>query len=465
LNGILLENAEAVIIDGTTYLPLRALCEAMNMSVEWKEETREVFVTYEQEFLNSPGVKALDENVQKQLKAYMTTNLPNGKAFRSHLEETLKGDYYSLTQNEQRDAIKTLMDTPIYYQVPFSRGAVPIEKADYTYKLKEYDNSYDVWRGEYKPVWKYEIEMEGKEDKKHIWQFISTVENTEIVEEIVGAIAFFPYPERQYLKRLIYIPEGVNTCYGGSNTIWVKIDYNPTDFYLYTSLTNCMGYLLRAEHPDISAQWTTAYSESVIPVSKYGNTSVALDFGEFARLYFSVENDKKLLEELETVYPKRFRIFAALLYEADSQYYSQYYVHNQMVTNYKYTGEAQESFTVSIPGTKLYLTAPKEERLYPIFEEYTGADNQIWTRKIYDGHSVITAFNTDRCLYAVRPYNNPITNISTTVGGVMADYSYVIIGEDTIYFTNENGYLGTGEKQPLLSDNPVKLTITPVEKR
>lgn len=45
LDGTKMENAEAVIIDGSTYLPVRALCEALDKNVEWNNELREVYVT------------------------------------------------------------------------------------------------------------------------------------------------------------------------------------------------------------------------------------------------------------------------------------------------------------------------------------------------------------------------------------------------------------------------------------
>ncbi|MBQ3110352.1 MAG: RICIN domain-containing protein [Clostridia bacterium] len=45
LDGEKMENAEAIIVSDFTYLPVRALCEALGKNVEWNNEKREVYVT------------------------------------------------------------------------------------------------------------------------------------------------------------------------------------------------------------------------------------------------------------------------------------------------------------------------------------------------------------------------------------------------------------------------------------
>ncbi|MBQ8002659.1 MAG: RICIN domain-containing protein [Clostridia bacterium] len=45
LDGKKMENAEAIIVNDFTYLPVRALCEALGKDVEWNNEKREVYVT------------------------------------------------------------------------------------------------------------------------------------------------------------------------------------------------------------------------------------------------------------------------------------------------------------------------------------------------------------------------------------------------------------------------------------
>ena len=462
LNGTLMENAEAVIIDGTTYLPVRALCEKLNMTVEWKEETREVHITYEFDFFNSPGVCELDEDERKQLAVYMNTKLPNGDGFRSALEEMLKADYYSLSAAEQKAGIRELLKEPVYSQVPVKE--VPEKKAEYAVNFVQYDSSYDIWQGECAPVWKYEVIMDGKGEEKHLWSVFATDDDKEAVEEFASIVARFPYAVRKVLKRLIYINSFENTTYGKDGTIWVKISYKPKDTYLYPAVANCMGYLLNFELEDMcKTKWMMAELDDVVPVSSFAKRSSVLDLGEFAKLYLSYAENEEMLKEIEALYPERFSVFAAMLYELDSDEYEKYYTYHQKVTNFKYTGVGEETFTISIPNTDLYLTAPNKDRLCPTFEKYTGEDNQKWTRKIHDGHTVIVAYNTDRCLYAVRGKYNPVTEISTTMGGVSEGYSYVVIGEDTIYFTKDKGYLGPGDRYSYLSDDVVKMDIKKVE--
>lgn len=45
VDGALLENSEAVIINDHTYLPVRALCEAIGCTVDWDGDTRSVYIT------------------------------------------------------------------------------------------------------------------------------------------------------------------------------------------------------------------------------------------------------------------------------------------------------------------------------------------------------------------------------------------------------------------------------------
>lgn len=47
LDGNKMENAEAIIVNDSTFLPVRALCEALGKSVEWNNDKREVYVTDE----------------------------------------------------------------------------------------------------------------------------------------------------------------------------------------------------------------------------------------------------------------------------------------------------------------------------------------------------------------------------------------------------------------------------------
>jgi len=45
LNGALLENTEAELIDDRTYVPVRAISEALGLNVEWENDSRSVYVT------------------------------------------------------------------------------------------------------------------------------------------------------------------------------------------------------------------------------------------------------------------------------------------------------------------------------------------------------------------------------------------------------------------------------------
>lgn len=45
LDGAKMENAEAIIVNDSTYIPVRAICEALGKDVEWNNDLREVYVT------------------------------------------------------------------------------------------------------------------------------------------------------------------------------------------------------------------------------------------------------------------------------------------------------------------------------------------------------------------------------------------------------------------------------------
>lgn len=83
LNGVQLNvDHEPFIIEGTTYLPVRDICEALNLTVEWDSSTNTVVVTQ-----NDTGVG---------VKIYIT---PTGKRY--HYDNNCNGGtYYESTLDE-----------------------------------------------------------------------------------------------------------------------------------------------------------------------------------------------------------------------------------------------------------------------------------------------------------------------------------------------------------------------------
>ncbi len=85
LDGAKMENAEAIIVSDFTYLPVRALCEALGKDVEWNNEKREVYVTD----------KVTDEDPF------------NGKYFR--LKHALTGRYLCIEHANTNDGAKVVV--------------------------------------------------------------------------------------------------------------------------------------------------------------------------------------------------------------------------------------------------------------------------------------------------------------------------------------------------------------------
>ncbi|MCD8048676.1 MAG: RICIN domain-containing protein [Clostridia bacterium] len=91
LNGEKLEGSEATIIDSLTYVPVRAICEALGAEVEWNDEERAVYVTF-------PEDAADDEETEDAL---------DGKYFRLKHEAT--GYYLSVEYADTNNGAKIVV--------------------------------------------------------------------------------------------------------------------------------------------------------------------------------------------------------------------------------------------------------------------------------------------------------------------------------------------------------------------
>ncbi len=86
LEGAIMETAEAVIVNDFTYLPVRALSEALGKDVEWNNELREVYITDKAENAEDPF---------------------NGKYFR--LKHALTGRYLCIEYANTNDGAKVVV--------------------------------------------------------------------------------------------------------------------------------------------------------------------------------------------------------------------------------------------------------------------------------------------------------------------------------------------------------------------
>ena len=83
LNGSVVETGdEPFILEGRTYLPIRAISESLNLNVEWEEETKTVFLSEkvgqyhtESDFLNSIDGVAFQAVAFKAAKALLSADV------------------------------------------------------------------------------------------------------------------------------------------------------------------------------------------------------------------------------------------------------------------------------------------------------------------------------------------------------------------------------------------------------
>lgn len=412
LNAALLENTEAIIIDGRTYLPVRAISEALGMEVLWDSENRQVYVKEKVEYpypidiiARSEGFLLLAPLYRQRFLDYTTNNLGIGYTMRQRIEQYHLQNYQTLSPQGQKDVLMTLLsDVPFHRAHTGGTGTVEPEgeKAGYSIRAKNYYRSYDVWKGETKPVWIYTIDMEivPGQIETHSWSMISTVEDDEFLTTIIEAFSRFPYALRKFVHRIIYDPGTENTYYGGGNTLWLRISsYMPSEKSLARDLCCVAGYVFDAHTTYNVEIWKNAINDDFVSVSKFGNTDRVSDIGEFVSLYHSVKSLDNGLEELEKVYPNRFAAHAAMLYVADSITYAHYKSYYAALLKFDDPDEDVIYYKISLPGTQLVLTQPSPEAgTVATFEEYKNDDSQLWSIRQYKGKQILINKKTSFCL-------------------------------------------------------------------
>lgn len=459
LNGTKLETAEAVIIDSTTYLPVRALCEQMNMSVLWKAETREVFVSSVSdlvfEFLNDECFLNLDSHTKERFTTAVTSKGIIGKAFSHSLEGEINGTSYFNRSKEEKE--KYYIEN-IITLAPYSRaqvGKISAENsAQFDITTVTYKKSHDVWRGDMQPVWIYSVVIYGDTpDKSHYFEYISTVEDEDRAFVAASALSRFPYGVRKLVKRITDAPSSANTFNGGGDSIWIRLNYLPSENSIAQNFACTLGFILSSASKEYSF-WADAIKEDILPVSKFGQTNMVSDFGEFSTLYFNVKDLEGGLEELEAIYPNRFRVFTAMLYSVSPDDFPQYKSYYDNLYSLEETKESnRQYFTLSLPNTNLYLTHIDNNDDFAYFKEYTGEDNQLWYEDSIGTNTIIKSKASRLILSPMRDIDNIM------IGGIyMADPKAFFPSEAdgknqavtitkngnmcTIYFNKMGAYLG-----------------------
>lgn len=463
LNAVKLENSEAVILEDSTYLPVRALCEALGMNVKWKAATREVFVSSlsdaVSDFISDEGFLALDPHTRERYIAAISSPTAIGQAFTQTLTKSIPSDYFNLALDEKTILAEEFITKTPYYRTQIGRISSD-EIASYKINSITYKESHDVWRGDMQPVWVYSVTMDASAQSAHEFEFISTVRDDEFAKTVLNALARFPYPVRRLVTKITNAPSGNNTYYGGGSYIWIKLSYLPDEDRIAQDLSCVLGFILHGASKE-KIFWANAIKDDVIPLSDFALTNATSDFGEFTTLFFNMKDTEGGLEALERVYPNRFRAFAAMLYSCDTEYYAEYKTYYDAL----YSASEQEDakggyFTISIPFTKLYLTHDIAGDGYAHFEEFTGADNQLWTLSSIGESTVIKSKASGMLLSPQKEFEDFIPGgiymadpngfFSSEADGHFQNIVMERQADDTctIYFTHQDCYLGQDVNDP-----------------
>lgn len=423
----------------------------------------------------SEGYKALDEVTKERFDSFVYTTLPFGARVQSEVENRLiMSDYFNISVEEQVNVLKECLGITVYGQVDFGEILPDTEKAKYEIKSKTYQESYDVWRGTMLPVWMYEVEMEGDvEGQVHTWTMISTVEDSSVVTDAINALSRFPYAIRHHINRLIYRTDSANSYNGGGDTIWIRLDWIPDENRIAHTLSHELGHVLDSNLTSEYALWERAIAADMVPMSSYGNSNRTEDLAEFSRMFNVLRTDEAALTELEKVYPNRFAAYAALLFASDSVYYAHYKEYYEKAMSFDDDDQPAYYCTVALPGTNLVLTANDASTTGSVltFEENTGADNQIWRIRTWQGKKAFFNKASGLCINVPGNSTDSGKNLIIWNGGkganelitmtqISGDTYSLVFSHSNLYLGSENTLAGT---KAIQTSNKTNVIITEVE--
>ncbi len=358
----------------------------------------------------SDGYKKLSEADRERFDSYIFSPLPFSTSLYNQTEnELIAKNYFSLSADEQANVLLGCLKFVPYNLVYTGEVYAEHENAKYEILSKTYEKSYDVWRGTMQPVWMYKVRMDGDvEGQVHEWTMISTIEDSTVVFDAIDALSRFPYAMRKFIKRLIYRSDNANNYNGGGDTIWIRLNFVPSQNAIAQTLAHELGHVLDSNATSDYALWDRAIAADRVPVSGYGNNNRTEDLAEFSRLYHMTKRNPDDLKELEKVYPNRFAAYAALLFAADSKYYSHYKSYYEASMRFDDDDKIPVYVAIGLSGTDLVLTAenPTEKGSNLVFKPYDkdNAAQQVWRMRETGGKKAI--FNTESGLCVNVPGNS-----------------------------------------------------------
>ena len=344
--------------------------------------------------VESPGYKLLSDNRQSAVKRYFFSDLWISQQAANNAESLFAAaDYASLSAEKQAALLEQALSWTASYQVG---GTLPYDSvAEYKIVSKSYDPSFDIWRGDRRPCWIYEVEMAGDAPGQlHKFTFVSNEEDVPMVERSIEALGRLPYAIRQYVHNLYWkAGDGANSFNGGGNQIWIRLNYVPeTSMQIAGTLCHELGHILDSNTLPNNDVWSYAESLDGCPISGYGASNQAEDLAEFNKLYI-MSRGTDLLDDVEKTYPNRYAVLSGMLYRADPVYFADLAPYEAKITEIEniLAHRADGSIAKKIDDKKYYILRDKktgkvatvkdaslDNETPLVLEDFKGADNQLF---------------------------------------------------------------------------------------
>lgn len=350
---------------------------------------------------SSAGFALLSDNRQNAALNYFSSALWISQQAANNAESVFAAaDYPSLSAAEQAALIEDALNYTASYQVG---GTLPYDTvANYTIVSKSYDPSYDIWRGDRRPCWIYEVEMAGDaEGQLHKFTFVSNEEDVPMVERSIEALGRLPYAIRQYVHKLYWkAGDGANSFNGGGNEIWIRLNYVPeTSMQIASTLCHELGHILDSNTLPNNDVWSYAESLDGCPISGYGATNQAEDLAEFNKLYL-MSRGTDTFDDVQKTYPNRFAVLSGMLYRADPVYFAELKPYESRITEIEQilAHRTDGSIASSIDDSKYYILRDKatgkvatvkdaslDNETPLVLDDFKWQDNQIFSIDKYAG--------------------------------------------------------------------------------
>lgn len=410
----------------------------------------------------SPGYLALSAEERDRFDRYVYTTKAYTQSIYSQTAALLESENYAdKSAAEQSEILKKCFDFVAFNLVWI--GEVPADpNTTVEVSNKTYIESYDVWRGTMEPVWRYDVTM----SDGYSMQLYTTVEDCSVVEDGARALARFPLAMRQYLKRLIHRMDNANNYNGGGDTIWIRLNYLPSENAIAQTLGHELGHVLDTTLTVDYGVWDQAIADDGLPISGYGNNNRTEDLAEYSRLFHMARRSDEVLAAVEAVYPNRAKAYRALLYAGDSEYYAQYKEDYEDLLPYV-KGEEEVYSVVSPVGSNLVLTAKTPEgegNTTLVLAEDQGLTSQRWwVRHKKDGSVVLFNQETGYCANVPGEKTEPGVQLITWNGGGGNNETFIVTenadGTLNLKIKHSNLYLSLDGENVVQSETETGWTV------